>query len=96
MTDPHAIDRDHPRKRFLSENGPGPHLEQYRCDMCGAWFLLRSTFERHKAAEIPAFVEASLAKNAAWERSRERHRAIYPLVLKELCEVPPRGPRPVA
>jgi hypothetical protein len=63
------LDRDHPRKRALADD-PNPRLEQFRCDMCGQFFLLRASFERHKTEEIPAFVVWAEAQQKAWEQTR--------------------------
>jgi hypothetical protein len=63
-----------------------PDLPQFRCDMCGCYFLLRSTFLRHKASEIPAFITESTAKNEAYAAYRRWYRLMNPDVPKELCD----------
>lgn len=55
-----------------------PGLETYRCDMCGCYFLLKATFDRHREAEIPHFVEDSLRKNREWENYRRQWRIDHP------------------
>jgi hypothetical protein len=64
-----------------------PPLPQFRCDMCGQYFLLRTTFMRHKATEIPAFIAVSAAKNEAYAAYRRRYRQLHPDVPKELCDL---------
>ena len=41
--------------------------QDYTCQMCGAVYFLRSNFERHRAAEIPGFVELNVRKREAAE-----------------------------
>jgi hypothetical protein len=56
---------------------------QFRCQMCGQYFLLHANYERHRTAEIPKFIEASLIKNREYEASRRRHKLLYPFVTKD-------------
>lgn len=54
------IDRDHPRKRWVAENPEPRTLVQHQCTVCGAWFLLASSFVRHRirAGALQAAYEA--------------------------------------
>ena len=63
--------------------------------MCGAWFLMRTSLNRHKAKELPAFIAESKAKNDAYAASRVRHRQVYKSVTKEeLARALERGETP--
>lgn len=49
----------------------------YTCGMCGVVFLLKSRFEVHREAEIPAFRTVQAVKNdVARDRWLERQREI--------------------
>ena len=45
-----------------SETGGTVIRQDYTCQMCGAVYFLRFNFERHRNAEIPAFVQLSARK----------------------------------
>lgn len=78
------LERDHLRLTASRENyGRPPRLEQFQCGMCGTWFLMRASLNRHKVGELPAFIAESKAKNEAYVASRQVHTAIYQPVSKE-------------
>jgi hypothetical protein len=41
--------------------------------MCGEAFLLRSTFERHRAREFPSFVARAVELNEAYSAKRKAY-----------------------
>jgi hypothetical protein len=49
----------------------------FTCPMCGVVFLLRTRFEAHREAEIPAFsARQAVKRNRAGERWLERQKEI--------------------
>ena len=77
------LERDHPRLTASRENdGHPPRLEQFQCGMCGSWFLMRSSLDRHKVAELPGFIAELHAKRLVYEASRRRHRVVFPVIDK--------------
>ncbi len=64
------LDRDHPCKRWIAEHPQPGALAQHQCTVCGAWFLLASSFARHRAEEALTLMERAAQQQAAYEARR--------------------------
>lgn len=66
-----ADPRDHPAVRAERDGIVNP-IGQLRCPACGAWFLMRSTWLRHREVELPSFRAWAEGANRHWEKTRNR------------------------
>jgi hypothetical protein len=55
----------------------------HQCPFCGTWYLLRASFERHRAEEIPRVQAYAAERQAEYERQRAERRKDFQVWMRD-------------